>query len=233
VLAGVLAGEVLRDSRPGRLRSAPIATRSARSFLPPVATRWALGLTGALAILLAGTTLAGSPDRLGRAGRSLAVACGGSAESVATHGPWPGTYYSIPMALLVVAGLLATGGVLHRIVRRPLPDGELGAADVELRRRSARMVVAAAGLLVAVTLTGTAYFAGAAMVAIGCGPGWLAPLGWATLVLAVAGFVGSAAFTTVLLVPGRLGGRASAYAVEPPKAPLAGPVAGADDRRRP
>jgi hypothetical protein len=174
VLAGVLAGEAVRYGRSGRAQSVP---RWDRSVLPGAETRWVAGLTGALVVLLTVTTAVGSPDESGRAGRSLSVACSTDAGFTLASGPWPGSYYSIPMAVAVAAGMLATAAVLHRVARRPASGSELSAA-VELRRRSARTVMAAAGLLVAVILTGTAYLAGAALVGIGCETGWYGPAGW-------------------------------------------------------
>jgi hypothetical protein len=206
ILLGVLAGELSGYTSRGPARSATLSARSVRSYLPSVATRWTAGLTVVLAGLLTATTATGSPDDQGRAGRSLTVLCGGGVGelSSSSYGPWPGLFYSAPIGGGTLAGLIAGGVVLHRIAHRPRPGAEVEGPDDALRRRSSRMVMSAAGLLVATSLTGAALFAGSAMINVDCAPVWLTALGWLTLATAALGFVSAAGFASVLLIPGRI-----------------------------
>ena len=153
VLLGVVVGELRVAPARGELRSAVLETRRVRDYVPR-ATSWAVGsavLVGAG--LLTATTLAGSPDDLGRAGRSLAYRCTDTLSGAA--GPWPGSFYSLPLAAVVLGGLAATAIALRAVTLRPR-QGEDLAVDDALRRHAARAVVAAAGLLVAVPLAGVA-----------------------------------------------------------------------------
>jgi len=60
-----------------------------------------------LVLVLGMTTAAGSPDDLGRAGRTLARQC--SALVGTAVGPWPGSFYTAPLATVVLAGLVLAG----------------------------------------------------------------------------------------------------------------------------
>jgi hypothetical protein len=209
VLAGVLAGEAAGYGAAGSSRSASLVSRSPRAYLPRPATEWVIGLSVTLLVLLTAATAAASPDDMGRAGRSLTVVCrtalGGSADGpdVSSRGPWPGAFYSIPIGLATVAGLIAAVMVLLRIAHRPRPAAAVAGLDDALRRRSSKLVVAALGLLVSSSVAGVAFTAGGLLAGNGCGVGWLRVLGWFVIAVGAVGFVASAAFLTQLLVPGR------------------------------
>ena len=199
LLAGVLVGEASIARESGPTRTALIEVRAVRDYLPPVLTRWLIALTGALAVLLVGAGLLGGADDLGRAGRTLTLDCGGGVAT--SSGPWPGTFYGLPIAAAVLAGLVAAALVLGRIVGRPrLGADQAGRAeDDRLRRQSSRAVVAACGILVAVPLTGSAVFASAVLVAADCGPGWLGFAGWVAAGLGLVSLVSAGAFGAALL----------------------------------
>ena len=153
VLLGVVVGELRVAPVRGELRSAVLETRRVRDYVPR-ATSWAVGAAVVVgALLLTATTLAGSADDLGHAGRQLAYRCTGALSGAA--GPWPGSFYSLPLAAVVLGGLVATAVALRAVAHRPRQGEEL-AVDDALRRHAARAVVAAAGLLVAVPLAGVA-----------------------------------------------------------------------------
>jgi hypothetical protein len=136
------------------------------------------GTSALLAVLLAATTAVGSPDDLGRAGRSLLRQC--SAVQSTAVGPWPGSYYTVPVAVTVGVGLVLAGWALRRVARRPL-DATDAAVDGALRRASATAVAAAAGLLVAAPAAAVSVVAAAALAGVDC-----APAGWSALALLLA-----------------------------------------------
>ena len=168
MLIGVLAGELSIRPPTGTTRHAALVIRRVRDYLPTRLTPAVVAATVTITALLAITTVMGSADDQGRAGRVL---LGHSpAKPVPLHGrtlwglltphatntysPWTGSYYSIPLALVVLAGLLWAYITLHRIVRRPRPGDPITTAETDdlLRRRAARMVIGACGVLVTLPL---------------------------------------------------------------------------------
>jgi hypothetical protein len=169
VLAGVLVGELRVSAPRGTVRTAGLQVRRVSDYVPPGLGRAVVAAAVGLAVVLGLTSLAGSPDDLGRAGRSLVRQC--SAVMTESHGPWPGSFYALPLGALVLCGLLAAGVALTRVVRRPRQTGDV-AVDDALRRSAATSVTAAAGLLVSIPLAGVAAFAAAGLLGIDCRPGW-------------------------------------------------------------
>jgi hypothetical protein len=167
VLLGVVVGELRVTAPPEGERTAVLETRRVRDYLP-----WRLAtvvLTAAvlLAGLLVTTTALGSGDDMGRAGRTLYRQC--SAVRSEASGPWPGSFYSLPLAVVVGCGLLLAAVALRQVVRRPRQGVDRSADDV-LRRRAAETVTAAAGLLVVVPFAGVALVGGAALGSVSCAP---------------------------------------------------------------
>jgi hypothetical protein len=194
VLAGVLVGELQVGTPGGPVRQAPLEVRRMSDYLPRALSSTVVAAGAFLAVLLVLTTAAGSPDDMGRAGRDLFRRC--SAVQAEGAGPWPGSYYALPLAIVVLCGLVAAGGVLTRVVRRPRHSDDL-AVDEGLRRSAARAVTAAVGLLVAVPLAGVSVVGGAALTHISCRPTWwtVAAIGLAAVAiasLALAGVCASA-----------------------------------------
>jgi hypothetical protein len=183
VIGGVVVGELAAIPRIDGVRTATLTTRSVRDYLP-----WRLGglvavSTLGLGALLVTTTLMGSADDLGRAGRSLSLRC--SSALGAGAGPWPGLFYSVPLGIAVVIGLLAAAVALRTVVLRARTGSapEVVAADDALRSRSAEAVVAATGVMVAASLLGVALTAAAALIGFPCAPTWWTLLGFALLVV--------------------------------------------------
>ncbi|HSR85467.1 MAG TPA: hypothetical protein VLM11_14935 [Streptosporangiaceae bacterium] len=183
VLAGVLAGELSVPSPAGRTRRAAVAVRRATDYLPR-------GLTSAVALAAAGlvallsmTTAMGSADDLGRAGRFLVRQC--SAALTEGHGAWAGSFYSVPLGVVVVVGLAGAAIALRQVVRRPRPGdpADLTAADDQLRRRAARTIIGACGVLVAVPLIATSLVTAAGFLSIGCRPAWWTAAAWLLVAL--------------------------------------------------
>lgn len=207
VLVCVAAAQLLVRPPRGALRSAPAQPRRIADYWPVGLGGAVVGLLGWLVVLLALTTLAGSADDLGRPGRSL-NSSGISADGLSCtsgRGPWPGSFYSMPLALMLLIAVLAAAIALREIAVRPrLADDGSGADDL-LRRRSARTVLAASGLVVAVPALGVEATAGHALVmSTQCAPSWWVPLGWAVLATALPTLVVLIWSAAALLVPGAL-----------------------------
>ncbi|UOY01543.1 hypothetical protein [Blastococcus sp. PRF04-17] len=167
VLAGVVVGELQVTAPRDTVRTAGLAVRRAGEYLPRRLTAAVATATGLLAVVLALTTAAGSPDDLGRAGRALARRC--SAFVSEAVGPWPGSFYALPLVAVVVPGLVLAALALRRIVHRPRSADDARLDDA-LRRQAADSVVAGCGLLVAVPLTGVSFFAAHALSNLDCAP---------------------------------------------------------------
>lgn len=172
VLTGVVVGELRVTAPSGPTRSASLELRRLRDYLPVRLGAVVTAAGGLLAVVLALTTAAAAPDDLGRAGRSLFRQC--TSLSSESGGPWPGSFYSVPLAVTVGAGVLLAAVALHLVVRRPR-QAEDPAADDALRRQAAEAVTAAAGLLVAVPFAGISVVAGLQLLGTSCRPvGWTA-----------------------------------------------------------
>jgi hypothetical protein len=203
LLAGVLAGEVAATVPVGASRTATLEVRTARRYLPRGLARWVGALAAGLLVLLTATSLSASPDDLGRAGRSFTLACG--PDRSVTAGPWPGSYYSLPIGVAVLVGLGAAALVAHTVARRrrPASDPSTLATDERARRRSARVVTAACGVLVAAPLAGCGLMAGAILVQMPCLSGPMRMAGWASLVLATVAGVSGCLFVADVATSGR------------------------------
>ena len=200
VLVGVIGGE-LRIAAPSvDARSAPLEVRRVRDYLPKGLTRAVAGATGTLAVLLIAATAVGSPDDLGRAGRTLVRAC--SEVMTSSASPWPGSFYSLPLAAIVVGGLAAAAFALQQVVRRPR-QGENVRDDDMLRHNAACAVVAAGGILVAVPLAGTSAIAGMALFGSPCPMWWTTTLGWILVACAAGAMIVAVWCAAVLVLPTR------------------------------
>jgi hypothetical protein len=198
VLAGVVVGELRVTAPQGPVRSADLEVRRMRDYLPRRLTTVVASATALLALVMACTTAVGSADDMGRAGRTFARRC--SAVMSSGTGPWPGSFYTVPLALVVLSGLLLAGFALHRVVRRPR-QGEDRAVDDGLRRQAAEAVTAACGVLVAVPLAGVSFVAAAALSNHTCPPAGSSVVVWALLLL-VPALVGLTAWCVgVLMAP--------------------------------
>jgi hypothetical protein len=203
VLAGVVAGETTVRSPGGRTRMAALEVRRVRDYLPR-GLAWAV--TAAAAVLLAlltVTTATGAPDDLGRPGRILLLRCSAALQQDA--GPWPGSFYSVPLAAMVVAGLIAAGAALRVVVRRPRSgaDPATVAADDALRHRAAQAITGACGILVALPLAGACLLTATALLSLSCRPAWWTSAGWALLALLPALAALMSWCAVLLLTPAR------------------------------
>jgi hypothetical protein len=202
VLAGVVAGEVASIPAQKGVRTAPLETRTIGRYLPhPLGGLVAASSLG-LGVMLVTTTLMGSADDLGRPGRSLFARC--TAQTSVSAGPWPGLFYSVPLGVAVIIGLVGASIALRTVVLRPRSgsDPELVAVDDLLRRRSAEAVVAATGVMVAVSLVGISLASAGALLNVN----GRQPLSWTilgvTLLVVAALMLGLACWCLTLLLSG-------------------------------
>jgi hypothetical protein len=195
-------GELGVAAPQGAVRSAPLEVRRVRDYLPHPLTTAVGTATALLLVVLALTTATGSADDLGRAGRSFARRC--SAVMAGATGPWPGSFYSVPLALVVVAGLVLAGFALRRVVQRPR-QGEDTAVDDGLRRQAAESVVAACGLLVALPFAGVSLLTANALHNHTCPPTGASVAGAGLLTLVPALMVLAAWCIGVLVAPAAIG----------------------------
>lgn len=170
VIAGVVVGELGTIPRRGGIRTAALETRTVGDYLPRRRGAMVAASTLGLGAVLVTTTLMGSADDMGRAGRSLSRLCG--PEHAASAGPWPGLFYSLPLGVAIAIGLFGAAVALRAVVLRPRSGStpELVVADDVLRRQSAEAVVAATGVMVAASLLGVALAAGGALLGFACPP---------------------------------------------------------------
>ncbi|MFC4149949.1 hypothetical protein ACFO0M_27165 [Micromonospora mangrovi] len=202
VLVGVLIGEASVAPPGGPTRTAALEVRTVQDYLPRRMSR-AVGVAAVgLLALLAVTSANSGPDDAGNPGRALKLRCPPTVEA---HGPWPGAFYSVPLAVVVLLGLAVAYVVLRNIVRRPRPGGtpDLIAVDDASRRRAARAVTGAGGILVGLPLAGVAATASWALLSTGCGPSWGRPVGWFLLVAWPMVIALTVWWTTAVLVPER------------------------------
>jgi hypothetical protein len=200
---GVLTGDLVgrHDARtPG---SAGLEVRRARDLLPARLTLLTTLVAGALAVLLTWATVTASPDDLGRAGRRLSYTCAEDCTSAAL-GPWPGSFYSIPMALALLGVAAIAALAVLVTVRRPRngSDVEILRVDDAVRRRSVESVVASLGIAVSASLAGTGLVAGLGLVGESRAPLGLQLAGWVALAAGLAALAVLAWCSVLLAVPG-------------------------------
>ncbi len=187
VLVAVALGEtVVRPARADGVRSASLETRRVRDYLPPVASR----VVAAMAVLMAGTllltTLTASQDEYTGAMRALECS---STDVGVTRTPYAGSYYSAPLALVLLVVLIVAGLAARQVVRRPRGMSTTDEGDDVLRCRSLDVVVASAGIAVSAPFLGIAVttaiaLRGLASAEPSCAPPWAGAVSWALLLAA-------------------------------------------------
>ncbi|WP_432536120.1 hypothetical protein [Kineococcus arenarius] len=209
----LLAGELTWPRPHQRVRTARLAVRTVRGDAP----RGMLAVFVAGAVLALLTCLAGS--LLGAAdGRSLTWSDprggpGGSGVG-AGHGPFPGWFYSVPIAAAVLVVVALTGALLLRVPARPAAPGADATTDGTLRRAAAHRALRVSTSAVLGTTAAAWFLGGTAGLGIARGStvgvdGVLTSVGpgpaWRVLGLAATsgGLVLLLAALAVLLVPAR------------------------------
>lgn len=209
VVAGVgLAETVVRPKRPTGPRTASLASRRVADYLPRTLATAVGGITALHLATLVLTTATASTDDMGHAGRQIAAQCGNRGSGA---GPYPGSFYSVPLALLLLIIGLIAAAALTAVVRRPRGFAPDDVGDDVLRRRSTSRVMAAAGAAVAASHAGIAFFAGTALLRMDCQRAWMEPVGWLLVASVPAALLLLGWFLGRLVAPGAV--PASAQAV--------------------
>jgi hypothetical protein len=177
VVIAVAAGETLvRPKRPPGRRSASLRTRRIGDYLPRWTAWSVLGTGVALAATLTLTTVTASWDDWAGGMRVISCTAG---EVSAAAAPYPGSFYSLPLASVLVLVLLVAAVAARRVVRRPRGLAQTDPGDDVLRRRSLTVIVAATGVAITFSHAGIAATAGTTLLGLAsCAPVWAAPVGW-------------------------------------------------------
>lgn len=208
VLATALGETVVRPRRPPGVRTASLTPRRIADYLPRVTTTLVavmLVITTATIVL---TTVTASRDAGTRSMRALGCE---TATTGSAHTPYPGSYYTLPLSLLLLAVLLVAVLAARQVVRRPRGMAGTDQGDDVLRRRSLDVIVAATGIAICAPLFGVALTAGGAMTSLAgqrptCAPTWMGPVGITLMVTALLALLVACVCVVRLLAgsPGRL-----------------------------
>lgn len=212
VVGGVgLAETVVRPQRPTGARTASLAPRRVADYLPRALATAVGGITVLHLATLALTTASASSDDMGRAGRQIAARCGNTGSGA---GPYPGSFYSVPLTLLLMVIGLAAVAALMAVVRRPRGFAPDDVGDDVLRQRSTTRILAATGAAVAASHVGIAFFAGTALLRMDCQRAWMDSVGWVLVATMPAALLLLGWFLGRIVVPGALPAPSTTYPAE-------------------
>ena len=157
------AGEVAAGRAATTPGVAALEVRTLQAHLPRGLAGATVAALVALVALLALGAATASPDDQGRAGRALAWTCGPDAS--ATAGPWPGSFYGVPIAGALALGALVALIAYAAALRRPRngSDPQILAVDDALRRSAVASITAVAALTLGTTLLGISFTMGSAL----------------------------------------------------------------------
>jgi hypothetical protein len=187
VLATAVGETVVRPRRAAGVRSASLTPRRVTAYLPRVTT----ALVGVMLVVSTATmvltTVTASRDDYTDGMRALSCR---TATTGSSQTPYPGSYYTLPLGLLLLSVLVVAVLAARQVVRRPRGMAGTEVGDDALRRRSIGVVVAATGIAVCAPYVGVALTAGGALQGLAeqqtrCSSAWMGPVGVA---LDVAGF---------------------------------------------
>lgn len=189
-LLGVALGELTARTPRGLTRTAVLTRRTVGGLWPSDSrSRVLVGLVLAGSVLSLGAAL-GSPDDLGRPGRTLARACtqvidGVPAVVTSTRGPWPGSYYVVPAGLALLVALVLAAVAARAAAARQRPSSTDAALDDQLRRWSVMSVASALDATLRLTAGPLALAMSVILLTSQCAGGADRTLGWGLVLLGV------------------------------------------------
>lgn len=192
VVLGVGLGEtVVRARHEAGVRAASITPRRLSAYISRTPAALASAMVVMTAVLLTFTTLTAGRDDYTRSMRALRC---DSVHVGSSYTPYPGSYYSFPLALVLVAVLVLAGLASRQAVLRPRGLATDDAGDDALRRRSLDVITSAVGIAVGAPYVGLALTAGGALQGLGdsrpsCAPTWMQPVGTVITLSALVGAV--------------------------------------------
>lgn len=189
VIVFVALGETLvRPRRAAGPRTASLRPRSPRDYLPRPTTVAVGAVSVTLAATLVLTTLTAAGDR--SLGGRRVIRCATEVMS-SSRGPYPGSFYSAPLALVLLAVLAVAALAARQVVRRPRGFATTDHGDDVLRRRSLTVIVAAVGATAGLSQTGIGWVTSSALLGLDqtCAPDWTDPVGVTIAATAVASFL--------------------------------------------
>ncbi len=207
ILATLAAGVITHNAArtPG---VAGLEVRNIRTYLPMGLTTVVASVTALLTVVLVWTTAVASTDDMGRAGRQFQFSypCDGDAYGCSSaFGPFPGSFYTVPLAIVLAVTLLIAAMTIIVTVRRPrnASDPEILRVDDVVRSRSVESVIAAVGVA-----TSGSLFASSFLIGSGLGftrdyvPADLHVIGVSATVIAGLSLLMMSWCVVVLLLPG-------------------------------
>ncbi|GAB3306026.1 hypothetical protein EK0264_05355 [Epidermidibacterium keratini] len=184
VALGLLLGVVIGEAALRRPRR-PTTQGWVRALPSAVPRNLTIAVLGALVLVVIGVVVAwvtADDDTFGRGGRALRIVCVSGQSATAT--PWPGSHFSVPLAIALGAGVLAAAIGLLLVARHPAGGTEEDDPR-RLRSRAGRAVVEGTVAVITAGLGSIALTMGTVLVNIACAPTGLRIAGWVLLVLAV------------------------------------------------
>lgn len=174
MICAILLGQHLTRDAAFHAGSASLERRNLRTYVPTVLA-WTVGVVLVLlaSILAWSTAVAGTSD-LGRASvypyECLVDTDNGPTWAFGWNGPFPGGYYSLPIAAALSVLCVIAVVALILVARRPRngADAELVRLDDALRRQTSEGILASVGLAVSLTLLGVGLVATVAQLGTGC-----------------------------------------------------------------
>lgn len=203
IVATLVAGVLTHDAARTR-GTAGLEVRRISTYLPTRLSVLVAATTAVLGLALAWATAVGVPDARGRAGRAFSYVIPGEPTFTVTIGPWPGSFYSVPLAVALGLVLVIAGIAISVTVRRPRDAShpEIVRVDDLVRARAVESVLAAVGVGVAGTLFLVCILVSLLAIPQNTVPAVLRLPGWSAVALEFAAIAMAIWCTVLLLLPG-------------------------------
>ncbi len=203
ILATLVAGVLTHDAA-RTAGSAGLEIRRIGTYLPKRLSVLVAATTVVLALALSWTTGVGVPDDMGRAGRAFSFRASGDPAFTATIGPWPGSFYAVPLTVALSIMLVLAWVAISITVRRPrdASDPEIVRVDDLVRARAVESILAAVGVGVAGTLFLVGVLVSTLAIPQNSVPALLRLAGWSGVLLEFAAMAMAIWCAVLLVLPG-------------------------------